>query len=364
MLNERTLELARQILTPLLTETINYQEGPSERYNDFLYSAFLNEDGDIRQLSYYVIDFLYRSIPRFREGPLVNRLLEPSRWVRRDFISKVHRRRVVATVELLGQCNYHQRDERFAALRVHLLERFIDEVVRAPFDSAADDKTTRIIRDFAANPPTSPSAPGINPMPPFSAPGAPSQAMLIVIHGTGAAYETWWRWGSDFTAFLNSIAGTVYKGSDPFSWNGYLDELSRDVAATNLVGWIKAHPTNHLTVVAHSHGGNVALLASRRGAVINRLVLLGTPIDTKYTPNLVSSIDMLHNVYSHGDKIQIGGAWVGHRRGEGRTLPDSTKLLNHVATWASATLFDFNPGHSDLHEKQVWKDNQFDQLLL
>jgi len=34
MLNERTLELARQILTPLLNENIDYQECPPERYNE------------------------------------------------------------------------------------------------------------------------------------------------------------------------------------------------------------------------------------------------------------------------------------------------------------------------------------------
>lgn len=268
----------------------------------------------------------------------------------------MNRRQLVATVELLGQCNYAQQDQRFA----DLLVRFIDNPPGL-FGFIPDDKAARILRDLVNHPPYSSPAAGTAPVPPSSAAGTPTQAMLIVIHGTGAAHDTWWRWGSDFTTFLNSIVGTVYKGPDPFSWNGYLDELSRDVAATNLVGWIKSHPTNHLTVVAHSHGGNVALLASRRGAIINRLVLLGTPIDTNYTPNLVSSIDMLHNVYSHGDVIQIGGAWVGHRRGEGRSLPDSSKSLNHVATWASPR--SFNPGHSDLHERQVWKDNNFDGLL-
>ena len=34
MLNERTLELARQILTPLLNDNIDYQEGPPERYSE------------------------------------------------------------------------------------------------------------------------------------------------------------------------------------------------------------------------------------------------------------------------------------------------------------------------------------------
>ena len=34
MLHERALELARQLLTPLLNENMDYQEGPPERYRE------------------------------------------------------------------------------------------------------------------------------------------------------------------------------------------------------------------------------------------------------------------------------------------------------------------------------------------
>lgn len=189
---------------------------------------------------------------------------------------------------------------------------------------------------------------------------APVANLLLVIHGTFAAGQSWWRWPSPFTQHLDALTGgAVYKGADAFAWSGGNSDADRETAASDLVVWVQTHPANDLTIVAHSHGGNVAMLATRlaTAVAISRLILLGTPIRTDYTPD-VRRIGVLYNVYSFGDYIQKPGA-APHRRGEGRTLGDSERVVNFLARNGV-----FGPGHADLHDAAVWHSNGFDQLVL
>jgi hypothetical protein len=111
-------------------------------------------------------------------------------------------------------------------------------------------------------------------------------------------------------------------------------------------------------IYAHSHGGNVALFASSlNGLDINKLVLMGTPIRNEYIPNM-KRIKSLHNVFSLGDGIQVKGCHdgsifgQGSKRGEGRTLADSTQVQNHFSFFGRDTLV--RPSHSELHESSFW----------
>ena len=76
-----------------------------------------------------------------------------------------------------------------------------------------------------------------------------------------------------------------------FDWSGGNSDSARQQAAADLAIQIrfyrKNHPCEPVRVVAHSHGGNVALLASQfRGVYIDELVTLGTPIVADYRPLL------------------------------------------------------------------------------
>lgn len=182
--------------------------------------------------------------------------------------------------------------------------------------------------------------------------------MLLVIHGSFARIlNGWWRIGEPFPSYLQSVSSrTVHS----FSWSGGITPPAIQTGANDLVAWINANqPTNSLYIVAHSNGGNVAMLATRQTDMIDRLILMGTPLLTNYVPDL-RNVGIIYNVYSFGDHIQNSTlATLSHRRGEGRTLGDSQKLVNFLADDGHGGW----PDHSDLHTEAIWRANNFEQLV-
>jgi hypothetical protein len=107
-----------------------------------------------------------------------------------------------------------------------------------------------------------------------------------------------------------------------FGWSGRLSRWEREKAAFNLYEQLKQeiirlqkkHSTENIKIeiVAHSHGGNVALnlaqVEEKGGSnlCIDRLVLLGTPIQNETHAFVESHVfKKVFNIYSTGDYIQI-----------------------------------------------------------
>jgi len=106
-----------------------------------------------------------------------------------------------------------------------------------------------------------------------------------------------------------------------FGWNGRLDHKKRIRAAQDLYNALtkeiaaiqqqRPHSKIKIEILAHSHGGNVALnLAAveektNKNLCIDKLILLGTPIQSE-TKNYVNSsiFKKVYNIYSTGDAIQ------------------------------------------------------------
>ncbi len=131
---------------------------------------------------------------------------------------------------------------------------------------AALDRATRA--RWRAIAPTDPSP---------SAEHLPSeQSESIIIHGTFARPSTWWRPGAPFHQFLSvDVVPDLYAGPAPYSWSGVWSLPARQRAAHQLLAWTHGQPVNH--VFAHSHGGNIALMATHLQQRIERLVLLSCP---------------------------------------------------------------------------------------
>lgn len=186
--------------------------------------------------------------------------------------------------------------------------------------------------------------------------------LVVVIAGTWAAKELWWRAGSAFTKYIDQIngGGVVYKGPEPFMWSCANDGDERRHAAECFIRWCEANPADDLTVIAHSHGGNVVMWATHlyRRLQIDRLILLGTPMRTDFVPNL-RRVTVLFNVYTWSDLIQASGA-APFPRGDGRTLGDSDRVINLPVTspgsWNGVT------PHSNLHTMDVWLANGLEQF--
>ena len=185
--------------------------------------------------------------------------------------------------------------------------------------------------------------------------------IAILVHGTLAAKATWWQ--PTIGGFWQHVHGYwphLYDGPVPFAWSGVNSHGERVIAAQKLVRWAQTVGANVLDVIAHSHGGNVCLLAARMGLPINRLILLGTPIRTEYMVDL-GRITSLANVFSLGDHVQTPIGTFPHGRGEGRTLSDSVSVSNWRAENDGT---GGQPGHSELHEPATWNASKLNDLLL
>lgn len=103
---------------------------------------------------------------------------------------------------------------------------------------------------------------------------------VVLVHGTWGRRSAWCRPGSRFWLALEEAGATVHS----FTWSGGNSHLARSRAAVELASFLKTLRSetapNGLAVIAHSHGGNVALHAVRRLAPGSRrvkLVTLATP---------------------------------------------------------------------------------------
>ena len=113
-----------------------------------------------------------------------------------------------------------------------------------------------------------------------------------LVHGTWAANGTWWPPGGNFFNYIDaSVWNDLYSNAaDCYRWSGGYSDGARDQGADLLVNWIQTKGLNDLSLMAHSHGGSVAMLASWRGVTFNRIVFLSCPVHpSKYNMNFAAA---------------------------------------------------------------------------
>jgi len=173
--------------------------------------------------------------------------------------------------------------------------------------------------------------------------------VIILIHGTWGTSSDWHQPGGLFHDMLQMQAEKKGATVVPFCWSGANDPKARSTAAQALVQLIKSYPSDMpLYVIGHSHGGNVATLASRllpKHAPkhrIHSLYLLGTPARAvDYGPNM-DVITYLYNLVSFQDFIQpVIGIF-------DRAQPTHPRIAN-----MSISINDKEPGHSDMHHYSI-----------
>ena len=196
---------------------------------------------------------------------------------------------------------------------------------------------------------------------PAAMPGERSATMTIVVHGAFAAGDSWWRPTGVFGRYIHSMTGNLYQGSDYYRWSGGGFHPARVEAARQLVEWVRLHPADELDIISHSHGGNICFLATQMGIKVRKLISLATPICLDYLPDL-RQIGILHNVLSLADIIQGPASYIGvSHRGDGRSLADSKRVINHLATLDDD---GHAPSHSELHDPATWKASGLEAKLL
>lgn len=89
--------------------------------------------------------------------------------------------------------------------------------------------------------------------------------VVTLVHGTFATDAEWTQPQSALSRHLTKALGCAVTFPRPFLWSGSNSHRARLVAGENLAEYlrdsIKQYPDSLHFIVAHSHGGNVALYA-------------------------------------------------------------------------------------------------------
>ena len=166
-----------------------------------------------------------------------------------------------------------------------------------------------------------------------------SKGLIILVHGTWSHGD----WYNEVKTALDNIIDVGWIVDCNFRWDGGLSISSRAEASIRLTEYInekiKFSKDLLIWVIAHSHGGNVALEAICNNATIHKLILLGTPqcklyID-KFENRKENSNPIIINIFSSADWIQKIGAFfvlpIPGLKGNGRSIisPYTNIEFNH-----------------------------------
>lgn len=170
----------------------------------------------------------------------------------------------------------------------------------------------------------------------------------LLIHGTFAQQSSWWRPGGDFhTYILEEVRGDLYAEPDAFGWSGIYSDAARLLGAEDLIAWLQARGAVAVDLIAHSHGGSVAMLASHAPLSIGKLVLLSCPVHwAKYSPHFASISETI-SVRTRCDLVILAD------RG-GQRFHDSRIRERVLPLWFK---------HAASHDPEVWRRFNVPALL-
>lgn len=181
--------------------------------------------------------------------------------------------------------------------------------------------------------------------------------LYVLVHGTWASPRHWLLHGGgpQWHQRGHESFDTLKKESRALiishAWSGKNNLADRIEGAQTLVIELKQLAVSHtIHIIAHSHGGNVALLALETLAQeqsdirIKELILLGTPIHLDWYKNCFGIAHKIYNIFSYGDIIQsVAGMYE-------RLLPEHDHIFN-----IQIKMNDACPTHNRLYTKEIMK---------
>lgn len=166
---------------------------------------------------------------------------------------------------------------------ISLAVRALLSIIEGGLDELAKQLAELALRKLGTTVPiTPPSSPA------GSMGGAANLDMTVLIHGShfgfvGTPIGDWWKPKGDFHNYIKSnFRSNLYDKPDFFTWSGGWNDHARRLAAIELRGWSTNRRFSGFDVIAHSHGGSVAMWATQLGVNLNNLVLLSCPAHTAY----------------------------------------------------------------------------------
>jgi hypothetical protein len=186
--------------------------------------------------------------------------------------------------------------------------------------------------------------------------------VFIIVHGTWSKAASWYAPGGHFFDLIEQKARDLGHTAITYTWSGYLDEAHRAAAGKALAKLIRSYPADtEFYIIAHSHGGNVAILASQElGTIENNkhrikiVYALATPVDpTHYMPDM-NVIDYFYNLFSFKDAVQPVMGFFS------RTYPDHERIAN-----IRIMINGKEPYHCDIHHQTLaqWLPQLHEMLI-
>ena len=173
--------------------------------------------------------------------------------------------------------------------------------------------------------------------------------IFIIIPGTWSIQANWHNPEGKFFTSLEENAQKYNKNTCTYLWPGKNSHQSRVLAAQGLAKLIESYPKNlAINIIAHSHGANVAMLASqilsKKNRIIQNLITLGVPVDTQnYAPSL-DVIKKLYNIFSLNDFVQPVVGFFQRTYEQHQQIKNIRLLINNN-----------EPSHSKLHSSILAK---------
>lgn len=167
---------------------------------------------------------------------------------------------------------------------------------------------------------------------------------VYLIGGTHWQSDTWWQPDSAFSAFLKAqnfdVLGVI-------EWSGALviqPAIERDWydGAEHVIDALSAVPEDCRNVIAHSHGGQLALLAAQE-IQIHRLLTLGTPRRREIpTDGMIGR--WRHAMDKSWDQWGLLGSFTGWMLSWNRRMPGAENVLlpgvRHAGLMTDPALFE------------------------
>ena len=163
----------------------------------------------------------------------------------------------------------------------------------------------------------------------------------VITHGTFAANGTWYRPNGDFYEALKKKRPDLDLHDRSFRWTGAYSDKARRADAELLKQWVADQGLSAPDFFAHSHGGTVAHLATRKGVHFDRLVLMGWPVHRKWYPDF-SKVKRIVDIRVRLDLVVLLDGGAQRFRSKDFTIEE------HRHGW-----FD----HSSTHESAYWDDH-------
>ncbi len=176
-----------------------------------------------------------------------------------------------------------------------------------------------------------------------------AKTIFIIVPGTWAHDHGWHSEDGDFFTALKNTVDQNTTSVITYYWSGKNTHTAREYAAQGLVNLICSfNEYDTIYLVTHSHGSNVAILASQllahhpKKRKIETIYAFATPVDPEsYFPDM-SIIHYFFNFFSYSDFVQTVLCTFQ------RVYPRHKRIAN-----ISVTINHLQPNHDTIHDALI-----------